>query len=147
MIFCSPALSLSVEQKVFVTKVDSCLDSIYNRIDKKRHIDKKIIIAMAALESGWGTSRFAKEGNNLFGIRTFNLDTPHIKPHGFKNPKFGLKKFNSFCDSIAYTIWTLNDHHAHKKFSKDKRVENLTNWATDPQYIKKLKARIKSLEN
>ena len=102
---------------------------------------------MAALESGWGTSRFAKEGNNLFGIRTFNLDTPHIKPHGFKNPKFGLKKFNSFCDSIAYTIWTLNDHHAHKKFSKDKRVENLTNWATDPQYIKKLKARIKSLEN
>ena len=29
-----------------------------------------MIVGQAALESGWGTSRFAVEGNNLFGIRT-----------------------------------------------------------------------------
>ena len=30
-----------------------------------------MIIGQAALESGWGKSRFAVKGNNLFGIRTF----------------------------------------------------------------------------
>lgn len=142
----SPAFTLTVEQKVFVHKLDNCLETIYKRIKKDRHIDRKIIIAMAIVESSWGNSRFAKQGNNLFGIRTYNLKTPHIKPSGYKNPKFGLKKFNSFCDSVAYTIWTLNDHHAHKKFSKNKKIDNLTNWAADPDYIKKIKEKMKLLD-
>lgn len=145
-LFSYPSFALTTNQKVFVNKIDYCLDNIYKRIDKNRHIDKQIIIAMAALESDWGRSRFAKEGLNFFGIRTFDLDIPHIKPKGFKNPKFGIKKFNNFCASVAYTILTLNDHHAHIKFSKDKKIENLTNWATDPEYIDKLKKKILQLE-
>ena len=34
-----------------------------------------MIIGQAALESGWGKSRFAVKGNNLFGIRTFRVST------------------------------------------------------------------------
>ena len=38
-------------------------------------IPYEMITARAfALESGWGTSRFAVDGNNLFGIRTWNKD-------------------------------------------------------------------------
>jgi uncharacterized FlgJ-related protein len=145
--FNTPAYALTADQKSFVNNIDYCLDSIYKRIDKSRHINKEIIIAMAALESDWGRSRFAKEGLNFFGIRTFDLNIPHIKPNGYKNPKFGLRIFPNFCASVAYTIWTLNDHHAHKKFSNDKKIENLTNWATDPKYIDKLKKKIVQFKN
>ena len=41
---------------------------------------KELIIAQAAIETGWGKSRFANEGNNLFGIRTWNIDEPHLLP-------------------------------------------------------------------
>lgn len=146
LLFSSPAQALTADQRSFVNKIDYCLDSIYKRIDKDRHISKEIIIAMAVLESNWGKSRFAKEGLNFFGIRTFDLSVPHIKPKGFKNPKFGLRKFPNYCSSVAYTIWTLNDHHAHKEFSKDKKIENLTNWATDPEYIDKLKNKIRQFQ-
>ena len=37
---------------------------------------REIIHAMAVLETGYGTSRFAIEGNNLFGIRTWDPETP-----------------------------------------------------------------------
>ena len=100
---------------------------------------------MATIESNYGKSRFAKLGYNFFGIRTFNLDKPHIKPKGYKNPNFGLIKFKHFCESVNYTVWTLNDHLAHKRFSQTKDVKDLHNWAADPDYRNKIRRRIKHI--
>lgn len=36
-----------------------------------------LVLAQAALESGWGTSRFALDGNNLFGTRTYDAPPMH----------------------------------------------------------------------
>ncbi|MAE56065.1 MAG: hypothetical protein CMK23_08715 [Porticoccaceae bacterium] len=144
LLFPTPSSALSQAEHTFIRQIDYCLSQLYKRIDEDRHIDRQIIIAMASLESNYGRSRFALEGYNFFGIRTNNLDRPHIKPKGYKNPNFGLIKFKHFCESVNYTVWTLNDHPAHKKFSKSKNVNDLINWATDPDYIKKIKERIKT---
>jgi len=138
----SQSLALSQQEHKFIRQIDYCLTSIYNRIDKERHISKDIIIAMATIESDYGRSRFAVEGYNFFGIRTFDLTTPHIKPKGITNPKFGVRKFKNYCASVAYTIMTLNDHSAHKKFSVTKNIKDLHNWATDPDYRNKIRRRI-----
>lgn len=37
-----------------------------------------IVLAQAAMESGWGTSRFFVEANNAFGVWSFNPDEPRI---------------------------------------------------------------------
>ena len=37
-----------------------------------------IVIAQAALESGWGSSRFYREANNIFGVWSFNPNEPRI---------------------------------------------------------------------
>lgn len=37
-----------------------------------------IVIAQAALESGWGSSRFYREANNIFGVWSFNPKEPRI---------------------------------------------------------------------
>lgn len=42
-------------------------------------IPNSIVLAQAALESGWGQSRFFLEGNNLFGIWSFNHYEPRIE--------------------------------------------------------------------
>jgi len=39
---------------------------------------KSLIISQAALESGWGTSRFFTEGNNIFGVWSYNENEPRI---------------------------------------------------------------------
>jgi len=76
-----------------------------------------MIIGQAALESGWGTSRFAKEANNLFGIRTFSTEVPHLLPAGVKKwPGWGVRKFKSKCASVQEYIRLLNEHPAYKEF-------------------------------
>ncbi|MGH8281076.1 MAG: glucosaminidase domain-containing protein, partial [Gammaproteobacteria bacterium] len=46
-------------------------DTLLNRVDI---VPVALVLAQAAQESGWGTSRFALEGNNLFGIWTWDAD-------------------------------------------------------------------------
>ena len=47
-----------------------------------KHVDivpASLVLAQAALESGWGSSRFARRGNNYFGMRTYDPDgTPKV---------------------------------------------------------------------
>lgn len=139
----SQTLALTHQEHTFIRQINYCLTKLYKRISADRHISKDIIIAMATIESDYGRSRFAIEGYNFFGIRTYNLNKPHIKPLGYKNPKFGLIKFKHICESVNYTVWTLNDHPAHVKFSKTKDVKDLHNWASDPDYRNKIRRRIK----
>lgn len=46
-------------------------DALLSRVDI---VPVALVLAQAAQESGWGTSRFALEGNNLFGIWTWDTD-------------------------------------------------------------------------
>tara|TARA_R100000951_G_scaffold112692_1_gene113381 strand:+ start:240 stop:779 length:540 start_codon:yes stop_codon:yes gene_type:complete len=143
LLFPSQSFALDKQEHKFIRQIDYCLTVLYNRIDEERHIGKDIIIAMATIESDYGRSRFAVQGYNFFGIRTFDLTKPHIKPKAISNPKFGVRKFNNFCGSVAYTIWTLNEHPAHEEFARTKNVNDLYNWATDPDYRNKIRSRIK----
>jgi Bax protein len=79
-------------------------------------IPPALALAQAAEESGWGTSRFAKEGNAIFGQWTFALRsglTPLKRDQGKKHQ---VKVFDSLIDSVrAYTV-NLNSHRAYKGF-------------------------------
>ena len=68
------------DSQSFMDAVGHCVDFINFTTPRDKRIPRSIIIAMAGIESGWGTSRFTKEGNNLFGIRTWDPDTPQMKP-------------------------------------------------------------------
>ena len=52
---------------------------------------------MAVLETGYGTSRFAKEANNLFGIRTWDKNAPQLKAKENPNASWGVKKYPTKC--------------------------------------------------
>ena len=101
----------------FVRAMHKCINYINFTLPKDKRVPYEMIIGQAALESGWGMSRFAKEANNLFGIRTWSKDTPHLLPHGIdKWPGWGVRAFASKCDSVKEYVRLLNNHNAYKEF-------------------------------
>ena len=76
-----------------------------------------LAIAQAAKETGWGTSRFALEGNALFGQWTFSGEG--IKPLAIDNDKtHKIMKFQILQASIRAYQRNLNTHSGYKKFRK-----------------------------
>ena len=82
-----------------------------------------LVLAQAALESGWGSSRFAIEGNNLFGIWTTSGDPDLIKSLYKREEKsVFVKKYSTVAESIDHYFLTLGRHHAYTNF-RTKRYE------------------------
>ena len=101
----------------FVRAMHKCINYINFSLPKDKRVPYEMIIGQAALESGWGNSRFAMKANNLFGIRTWSEDTPHLLPHGIdKWPGWGVRAFASKCDSVKEYVRLLNNHNAYKEF-------------------------------
>ena len=101
----------------FIRAMHKCINYINFSLPKDKRVPYEMIIGQAALESGWGNSRFAMKANNLFGIRTWSKDTPHLLPHGVVNrPGWGVRVFASKCDSVKEYVRLLNNHNAYKEF-------------------------------
>ena len=78
-------------------------------------IPVSLAIAQAAKETGWGTSRFAIEGNALFGQWTWSGDG--IKPAGADtDATYKVMKFNVLKASVRAYQRNLNTHSSYKKF-------------------------------
>ena len=78
-------------------------------------IPVSLAIAQAAKETGWGTSRFALEGNALFGQWTFSGEG--IKPLAIDNDKtHKIMKFQILQASIRAYQRNLNTHSGYKEF-------------------------------
>jgi uncharacterized FlgJ-related protein len=81
---------------------------------KVNRIPVSMIIAQAIIESGWGASRFAKEGNALFGEWTWK-NNDGIKPNGNLDANFAVKSFKNISESLNSYILNLNRHPAYKE--------------------------------
>ena len=89
-------------------------NSIQDLLERINIIPVSMVIAQASLESGWGSSRFAQEGNNLFGIRTYDPNVPGLTPLGNTNANFKVKSYLTVDDSVADYIFLLNTHYAYE---------------------------------
>ena len=90
-------------------------------LQKMDVIPISIALAQAAKESGWGTSRFALEGNAIFGQWTWKGDgiEPLEKASGANHK---ILKFPLLRASVKAYITNLNSHNSYKAFRK-KRAE------------------------
>ena len=139
--------------QTFINSVGACVNYIYNTTTDVTPVIYEVLLAQAALESGWGNSRFALEGKNLFGIRTYDLREPHMLPSN--NPKkWGVRVYMHECDSVQHYIDILNNGSAYDKYRelRDngvedslKYVETLGAYASDKNYFPKVKSIIKKL--
>jgi len=132
----------------FLTNVIQCVEYIDHTTTDIYPVNVELLLAQAALESGWGNSRFARVGKNLFGIRTYDLKEPHMLPSN--NPKkWGVKVYLHECDSVLNYITILNNGSAYKKYRQLREdgiddpyilVETLDAYASDKNYFSKIKS-------
>ena len=79
---------------------------------------KSIVLAQAAIESNWGTSRFFREANNIFGMWSSNDKEPRIAA-GIKRggvQTIWLKKFASLEESVEHYYLTIGRGKHYKEF-------------------------------
>jgi len=99
--------------------VNRDLTTLKIRIDE---IPVSLAIAQAAKETGWGTSRFALEGNALFGQWTWNGDG--IKPaEADDQAKHKIMRFNVLQASVRAYQRNLNTHSSYKEFREARAIQ------------------------
>ena len=121
-------------------------------------IPNSIVLAQAANESGWGTSRFAKEYNALFGEYTYDFSKGVIPLKREAGKKHLVKAFSSYDNSVKSYFKNINTHYAYEKFRltrklmRDKNnfsninllVERLNTYAEDNNYVETISSIIES---
>jgi Bax protein len=74
-----------------------------------------LVLAQAATESGWGTSRFAREGNNLFGQRTYRTGNGLVPANRDEGATHEVKRFGTLFASVRSYMRNLNTHSAYRE--------------------------------
>ena len=110
---------LTEEEKIFLnemyTKYKVKSKSKNDLVHKMVVPPTSFILGQASLESGWGSSKLAREGNNLFAIRSTLKDkerTVYLGPNQF------YKKYESMEDSVEDYIMTLSRHSSYSNLRK-----------------------------
>ena len=96
------------------------IDRLLIKVDA---VPVSIALAQAAIESGWGTSRFAYEGNALFGQYIWNKSAKGIIPNDRNsNETYKIKSFDSLKDSVASYMRNLNTNSHYEEFRLNRYV-------------------------
>ena len=140
----------------FITSLKKCISYLNFDIPKNKHINTELIVAQAIVESNYGTSRFALEGNNLFGIRVWSKDgmLPYKQPDSIE---WRVRVFKTKCDSVKYYIEILNTKQVYAEFRKIRDMSfnrnpiamarALDNFSTNKEYEKHVIEVIYKLRN
>lgn len=87
-------------------------------------IPEAMVLAQAAMESAWGRSRFARQGNNYFGQWCYTTGCGLVPQHRNPGAQHEIKKFDSVRDAVSSYFRNINTHRAYQAL-RDKR------WALD----------------
>lgn len=96
------------------------LNDLLARVDM---IPASLALAQSIEESGWGTSRFARNGNALFGQRVWNSGeglVPHERADG---QQYEVKAFDKLLQSVENYALNLNRHPAYSNFRTERQRE------------------------
>lgn len=106
------------------------------QISGEKNFPSNVLLGQAALESGRGTSNFAKNRNNYFGYEAYDSNPDAAK--GYKTPQDSINDYIELIENTPRYAW------AYQEYLKDHSSENLihniklSGYATDPNYAEKV---------
>ncbi|MEQ8691769.1 MAG: glucosaminidase domain-containing protein [Pseudomonadales bacterium] len=105
--------TLATEYEVEVTEplVAGDIEQLLRRVDT---VPLSLALAQAAKESGWGTSRFAQEYNNFFGVWCFEKGCGVVPDERARGRRHEVADFTSVHHSVTYYLKNLNTHEAYR---------------------------------
>ena len=79
-------------------------------------VPPSLAVAQAAEETGWGTSRFVRRGNALFGERTYKGAEGMVPRRIAPGDKFRIRRFGQLLAAVDAYVSNLNTHPAYTAF-------------------------------
>ena len=161
LILCNPILSgfdfdyAKDDRDQFVQGITECTIKYNTFLPPFERAVVVLSVAQAIIESDWGTSRFAREANNFYGIIQTDRTEPYIK--SLKGNAL-LKVYGNKCESVADYVELLNNSSFFKEY-RDLRtkqvlveevdvlalINTLDSYAKDSKYKAKVKDVVNSL--
>lgn len=126
-----PFDSLSADEKAWLSEVadlyridhteidDNLMTELVNRVD---YVPPSLALTQAAIESGWGTSRFSKQGNNIFGQWCFEKGCGIVPSSREAGKDHEVAKFETINEAVRAYLHNLNSNSAFSPF-RDLRTE------------------------
>lgn len=129
---------------------EDALSALKNRVAP---IPTSLALAQAVEESAWGTSRFAREGNALFGQWVWNEDAGIVPEEQREGQEYAVRAFDTPLQSVRAYAKNLNTHWAYTQFRERRKPmleanENLDGWVlaeTLTRYSERGEAYVESL--
>lgn len=103
-------------EKVYKIDISERSENIqWNKLLRRVDIvPKELAISQTAIESGWGTSVFAKKANNLFGHWTYQIGSGIVPSRRDEGQTHEIAIFNSVNDSVKKYMLNINTNSAYK---------------------------------
>ncbi len=147
----SEGISLSDEEALYLSSMleKYRTDNIDDLLFRLNTHPPSVILAQAALESGWGSSRFFSRGNNLFGTWTYQDNS------GIMAISSGvrLSRYHSILESVEDYLYNINVSRAYRNFRKGRAatlnpfrlINHLYNYSTlKREYVRRLNRLLRS---
>lgn len=105
---------------------------------RTREIPVAIALAQAVVESGWGTSRFARQGNALFGQWAWDKSAG-LRPLEASNSRAVVRSFPNLFGSVRAYMHNLNTHRRYQMFRDQReKIANASNAKKADQLVEYL---------
>ena len=105
-----------ISEQEFVEGIQNCTLLANSLVAPPDRIPVQLSVAQAVLESGYGTSRFAKLGKNYYGIRETDETEPHIKSLDPNAHNSMLRRYEHNCESTFDYVELLTIDDRYKEF-------------------------------
>lgn len=104
-------LALAKRYRIKSEEPDTIREQLLIKVDA---VPPSLVLAQGAMESAWGTSRFAVEGNNYFGQWCFSAGCGLVPESRVEGKQHEVRVFESPQDSVVSYMRNLNSHPAYK---------------------------------
>ena len=103
-------------------KYESSDSNLGNLLIKVDIIPISMALSQAAIESGWGTSRYLREGNAIYGQYTFEKNKGIVPAERDRGKKFFIRKFENLSESTKSYFKNINTHLAYEDFREQRKT-------------------------
>ena len=142
--------------KSYVQEIKECAIRYNSLVSPEKRLPIILVIAQSIQETGYGTSRFYEEANNLFGIIALEGEdyiTSQIDDKKMRRYKSRCESVNHYMELLTTDINydefqnILTDQYVRDQINIDKLIYALYNYAEDPNYENKLRKIVKKLQD
>ena len=126
-------IKLSKKYKLDYSEINT---KLFRKLKQRINIiPVSLALGQAIIESGWGQSRFATEGNALYGQWTTSEDKGIIPQDRDEDKTHAVLKFKNLLESVEAYMFNINTHQAYYNFRVIRRIDERIKY-TDPISMK-----------